>query len=388
MAKHNIRVDDPKTWPASARAYFQRWQQDRQGPPELEQLIRERIRQRDAITFAEFMELALYHPSHGYYRTNPARMALGGDYLTSPETHPAFGFLIGRWLWDAWKRWGAPAGWLVLEAGAGTGRLADQILSAADWYDADFATALRYCILEPDPAAQAAQQATLATHGHRVTWGTGIESMDPASIVGCVLTNELLDALPVHRVLCQKGTLQELWVVEREGVLVEQPGPLSRPEIQEYFRDHGLLPPAGVPVEVNLRALEWMSAAARALRQGCVLTFDYGGTALELYGEPRTGTLRAYCRHALSANPFERIGAQDLTADVDFTALIRAGERAGLVAREYTTQAAFLSGLAWEEWQGDVPVGFPEAARPGALAELVDDEELGGVRVLVQEKAG
>src|SRR5215213_2005594 len=103
MAEHNIRVDDPSTWPASARAFFQAWQRTRQGQAELEQEIHERIRQHGAITFAEFMELALYHPTYGYYRTNSARMAPGGDYLTSPETHPAFGFLISRWLWSAWK---------------------------------------------------------------------------------------------------------------------------------------------------------------------------------------------------------------------------------------------------------------------------------------------
>jgi SAM-dependent MidA family methyltransferase len=389
MAERDICIDDPGTWPASARDYFHRWQRDRQGRPELEDVIRQRIRRHGAITFAEFMALALYDPSHGYYRTNPARMAPGGDYLTSPETHPAFGFLVGRWLWDAWQRMGAPPDWQVLEAGAGTGRLADQILSAAAWFDAAFAAALRYTIVEPDAAARSAQQQLLALHDARVTWAEAIERVPAGSVVGCVLSNELLDALPVHRVVYRDGTLQELWVVEREGVLIEAPGSLSRADLPEYFRRHGFQPPPGVVVEVNLEALEWVRRAARCLERGYLLTFDYGGTAVELYLERRWGTLRAYCRHALSANPFERIGEQDLTADVDFTALIDVGGEAGLVKQELTTQATFLSRLAWEEWRGGTPVGFPDAAtRPGALAELVDTEELGGILVLVQEKTG
>src|SRR5947209_12378747 len=119
MSEQDIRVEDPSTWPASAREYYTRWRRDRIGQPALEELIRERIREAGAITFAEFMELALYHREYGYYRTDPARMSLAGDYLTSPETHPVFGFLLARWLREAWGTAGAPPEWTVLEAGAG-----------------------------------------------------------------------------------------------------------------------------------------------------------------------------------------------------------------------------------------------------------------------------
>jgi SAM-dependent MidA family methyltransferase len=383
-----IRVEDPSTWPASAREYYRRWQRDHFGQPELERLIRERIRAAGGIPFAEFMELALYHPEHGYYRTDPTRMTLVGDYVTSPETHPAFGFLIARWLWRAWTRAGKPAPWTVLEAGAGTGRLAEQILSSAPSLEKAFAAALRYRIVEPDAAARALQERTLARWSRKTSWVGDLDSAALQPIRGCLLSNELFDAMPVHRVVREGRALRELWIVERDGALVEEPRPLSRPELRRYFRRYGFLPPTGRPVEVNLAAPAWIAAAARSLQRGYLLTIDYGGTAEELYRKPgNTGTLRAFYRHVLSTELFQHIGEQDLTADVDFTALIHAGEAAGLVTREYTTQCAFLSRLAWEAWQEGRPVSFPRAsARLRALQELVDLENLGEIRVLVQEK--
>ena len=99
MRPGKIRLEDPDTWPVTAREYFLRWQRDRVGQPELEAIVRARIHDRGRITFAEFMALALYHPLYGYYRSDPTRMTAAGDYLTSPETDSAFGFLIARWLW-------------------------------------------------------------------------------------------------------------------------------------------------------------------------------------------------------------------------------------------------------------------------------------------------
>src|ERR1051326_404750 len=237
MSDRTIRVEDPSTWPASAREYYTRWRRDRIGQPALEELIRQRIRGARAISFAEFMELALYHPAHGYYRTDPARMSLMGDYLTAPETHPAFGFLLARWLRDAWDEAGAPPEWTVLEAGAGTGCLADQILSSAPRFGAAFAAALRYWIVEPDPSARGVQEARLSGHAPRVAWRTRMDAPAPP-LMGCVLSNELLDAMPVHRVVRVGRVLQELWVIEREGELAEEPRALSTPELRRYFRPY------------------------------------------------------------------------------------------------------------------------------------------------------
>jgi SAM-dependent MidA family methyltransferase len=316
-------------------------------------------------------------------------MTAPGDYVTSPETHPAFGFLLARWLYDAWQRIDQPAEWTIVEVGAGTGRLAEQILSAAPCFSGSFGAALRYRIVEPDPKSCTLQAGTLAEHARRVAWTADIESIARAPIAGCVLSNEFLDALPVHRVIRQGRTLRELWVVEREGILTEEPRAASTPELGSYFRVCGFLPPRGVAVEVNLEAPRWIVRAAGCLSQGYVLTLDYGGTAEELYRLTRSGTLRAYHRHSVCDDPFRRIGEQDLTADVDFSALIRAGETAGLVTRELTTQNEFLTRLAWSECTEGYHVRFLDAPRrPQALLELVDFAELGNIRVLVQEKAG
>jgi SAM-dependent MidA family methyltransferase len=387
-----IRIDDPSTWPASAREYYARWQKDHVGCPELDQLVRERIRRADGITFAEFMDLALYHPEYGYYRSNPARMAPGGDYVTSPETHPVFGFLLTSWLRQTWLQAGRPGAWTVLEGGAGTGRLAAQILASAPLLDRDFAAALWYRIAEPSPASSLLQRQSVAEYEDRVTWMPSIDTAGEP-FAGCVLANELLDAFPVHRVIRQGRALRELWVVEREGVLVEEARALSTTLLRDYFRDHGFLPRQGVPVEVNLEAPRWMGRAAGLLSRGFVLILDYGWTARELYRRRRkSGTVRSYHRHTVCSDPFRLIGEQDLTADVDFTAVIRAGEQAGLVTREYTRQCEFLARLAWQAWREQLSVpslpGTQAARRPGAAAELVDPCELGDTRVLVQEKVG
>ena len=165
-------------------------------------------------------------------------------------------------------------------------------------------------------------------------------------IDGCFLSNELVDAFPVHRVVVQGGRLREIYVGERDGGFVDVPGDLSTPEIGEYFRNDGIELREGQEAEVNLRAREWIGNVGRRLRRGFVLTIDYGCLAGELYAPWRSsGTIMCYHRHRASGDPYERVGEQDITAHVNFSQLIRGGEAAGLAFTGLVPQYRFLIGL-------------------------------------------
>jgi len=353
----------------------------------LKEAIVARIRSKEALTFRDFMEAALYHPQHGYYRSRREKMGREGDYLTSPEVSPIFGVLLGRQLREMWQAIDRPRRFDVVEAGAGTGRLAHDILRWARSHAAEFRAALAYTIVEVGDAAAERQRVTLAEEGCDVRWCAEL----PDAIEGCLLSNELLDSFPVHRMNVSEGALLEV-CVGWDGVrFVEELRPPSAPELESYFESLGLLPGEGCSAEVNLAALEWMRRAGRALRSGFLLTLDYGYEAPELYAPWRTGgTLLCFHRHNASADPYSRIGRQDITSHVDFTSLRRAGEEAGLRTLGLVSQSEFLSNVGIAEAMappGEGDVDLEEYyARRRAVSELVDPAALGRIRVLVQAK--
>ncbi len=354
----------------------------------LREAILRRIDERGGVTFRDFMELALYHPEHGYYRTREP-MGRRGDYVTSPETHPLFGALVGRQLREMWETMGRPPRFDIVEYGPGTGLLARDLLHWAANAAAQFAEAVRYTLIETSDSLIERQRRTLAGLGLRdgaVSWADAA----PGAIEGCVLSNEFLDALPVHRVTVLDGRLYEVYVVRKDSGFGEALRPPSTPEIEAYFDRLGLRPGEGSRAEVNLDAVAWMRDVARRLARGFVLTFDYGYPADELYAPWRKqGTLLCFYRHNPSHDPYARIGRQDITASVDFTTLIRVGEEEGLTTLGFTTQARFLTALgigeALERALRQDPAGLEEYyARRRAVTELLDPAGLGRIRVLAQ----
>jgi SAM-dependent MidA family methyltransferase len=353
--------------------------------------IRDRLEREGRITFRDFMEMALYHPQHGYYRSPREKVGRAGDYLTSPEVHPLFGHMVGRQLAEMWEAMGSPARFDVLEMGAGNGLLARDILRWAQRLNPPFIDALTYRIAETSPALVERQRYTLETTGPshgRTTWE---QCPSPGRISGCVLSNELVDSFPVHRVAVEGGELREVYVVRREAGFKEELGPPSTPELAAYFQRLGFLPGEGCRAEVNLAALDWMRQVATALERGFVLTFDYGHEAAELYAPwRREGTLLCFYRHNPSSDPYARIGRQDMTAHVDFTSLVAEGKRHGLEPLGLTTQTRFLAALGI----GDALARTPGAELPleeyysrrRAVTELLDSAGLGRIRVLVQAK--
>jgi SAM-dependent MidA family methyltransferase len=354
----------------------------------LVELIRARIEAEGGITFHDFMELALYHPALGYYATREP-MGRERDFLTSPEVHPVFGAMIGKQIAQFWVQMGRPLTFDIVEQGAGTGLLARDILFWAQRNVPDFADALGYRVVEISESLQLSQHRTLAALGEApVEW---LEDL-PDGIEGCVLSNELIDSFPVHRVMMRDGALLEVFVITNDRGFKEELRPLPDKRIAIYFDDLGLWPGEGCVAEVNLRAVDWMRAVGSKLARGFLLTFDYGYEASELYAPWRKeGTLMCFYRHNPSNEPYARVGRQDMTAHVDFTTLIREGQASRLEVAGFTTQARFLASLGIGTGVDVVARESPEAleefyARRRAVQELIDPAGLGRVRVLAQRK--
>lgn len=344
--------------------------------------LRARMRRDGPMTFRDFMHAALYHPRHGYYSNTTRAMTRGGDYVTSPEVHPVFGALVARQLAEMWDTMGRPPRFDVVEFGAGTGALARDILRAAARETA-FAGALRYRIVEISPALTALQRETLAEH--EVEWLPSA----PERITGSVLSNEFVDAFPVHRVVRQGDELRDVYVgVDDGGAFRDELRSLSDGALRAYFDELGLLPGDGAYAEVNLEAPRWLRDVASRLERGYVLTFDYGYEAPDLYAPwRRDGTLLCFYRQSASSAPYQRVGMQDMTASVDFTMLRRAGEQAGLRTIGMTDQASFLVRLGIGEGVGAAAANMEEYfARRQVMMALIDPARLGRIRVLLQGK--
>jgi SAM-dependent MidA family methyltransferase len=348
-----------------------------------------RIAARGPIPFAEFMEACLYDPVHGYY-SRPERTRFA-DYYTSVDVHPIFGRLLARQLEEMWRLLDRPAHFVVVEPGAGVGRLAAHILDFCEAKLQDFYAALRYAAVERSAARRAAHANAIGKH---IAVGRADSHAEaPAHIgSGCIVSNELFDAMPVHRVICMEGKLQEIFVGAENGKFSEVAAPLSKQCIAEYFSRQGIVLQDGQQAEVSLSACDWIADAAGRLDRGFVLTIDYGYEARTLYSErfPR-GTLLAYRNHRVSENLYAAPGEQDLTAHVNFTALDLWGGDAGLVRAGIAPQSRFLLALGrGNEFADLYDAGQGETDRVRAqmqLSSLLHPEGMGETfQVFIQRK--
>jgi len=184
----------------------------------------------------------------------------------------------------------------------------------------------------------------LAVHVERISWLTPEEfASGNFTFSGCLYSNELIDALPVHRALMTSDGVREIYVTLKDGEFVEEAGEPSTPEIGEYLKRVGVELHPGQMAEVNLNGPEWLTTVSKALRSGFVLTIDYGYPAQEMYSPHRKqGTLLCYYRHQTEENPYIRLGLQDITSHVDFTTLMKCGEGLGLQSVWFGEQYRFL----------------------------------------------
>lgn len=316
--------------------------------PELKNLIFDLIEQQGPLSFARYMDLCLYHPEYGYYTSERTRIGKQGDFFTSSSVHALFGRLIARQLAQFWQLTGAGAFTLV-EQGAGDGYLALDILDTLAEEFPQFYAQLTYRIVEVSANHRQNQQQRLTSHlkAAKVDW-CSFEQLTPFR--GVFISNELVDAFPLHLVTRQDGELREIMVNVEEGQLIEQLSETSDARLEEYFLlcDTPLV--EGNRTEVSLAAMDWMTQVGKLIEQGAILTIDYGYPAAELLAPwRRNGTLLCYHRHQSNENPYQHIGRQDITAHVNFTLLETLGEKVGLQTHYFGEQYRFLLGLGFIE---------------------------------------
>lgn len=359
------------------------------------------------ITFADYMDLALYHPQYGYYATRATQIGAKGDFFTSPHLGADFGELLAEQFVQMWEILQCPKPFTLVEMGAGQGLLAADVLRYLHQHHPQFYACLEYLIIEraaPLVIQQQRQLQPLQATGVRLRW-CSFEDLDSDSIVGCFFSNELVDALPVHQFMIEADQLREIYVTVSgdradDMQFQEVVGEPSTLQLAEYLQMVGLSLPApkypdGYRSEINLAALDWMQTVADRLKQGFVLTIDYGYPSDRYYHPARSeGTLQCYYQHAHHSDPYIHIGRQDITAHVNFTALEQQGDRHGLRTVGFTQQGLFLMALGLGDRIAQVGQSHATDAqaiqaslhRREALHQLINPMGLGNFGVLIQSK--
>lgn len=286
------------------------------------------------LSFARYMELALYAPGLGYYMAGARKLGPEGDFVTAPEISELFGHTLARQVREILSAGGDE----VLEIGAGSGALAASVLAELERLDA---LPSRYLILELSPDLRSRSRDTLAARVpqlmDRVAWLNRL----PPSFRGCVLGNEVLDAMPVHLVCRDGDEILERGVIDTQQGFAwsaRVPGAALQPHV-----DPSLLPVPGYRTEIHLAARGFVRSLAHVLERGVALFIDYGFPRHEYYHPQRTrGTLMCHYRHRAHDDPFFLPGLQDITSHIDFSAIAHAAADEGMAILGYTTQAQFL----------------------------------------------
>ena len=308
---------------------------------ELRDIIIREIREHGPLTFHDYMERALYYPGLGYYNSPGEKIGKGGDFFTSPAYTGLFGEMIGKQIAEMISLCGGNKKFTILEFGAGQGLLCHDILTYL-WNETPYGSRIQYCILEKSSELRRRQQERLPK---QVRWIDDVTELIPFN--GCMLANEVLDNFAVHIVKKEAGTLWELHVDYKEGELVEGWQPASA-QMYNYVEALQVDIPDGCRVEVNLEALLWLERISQVVEKGFIVLVDYGGTSRELYTTARnTGTLLCFHKHQINFDPFRNIGRQDITAQVNFSAIADCAGKYGLQLAGYTSQANFLLALGF-----------------------------------------
>lgn len=356
------------------------------------------------LSFARFMELALYCPVHGYYETQKDSVGQRGDFYTSVSTGELFGellaFQFSQWLEQIKTSSSQPSTLNLIEAGAHDGKLARDILGWLRTNRPQLFEQVEYLILEPSPVRQGWQREALKDFPN-VRWLSGLPEMvgrdsvepKPKNVRGIIFSNELLDAMPVHRYGWDARNKKWFeWGVAVAGekfiwAKIQTPNwdlPSSIRQLPSSLLD---VLPDGYAIETSPAAENWWREAAGMLAHGKLLAIDYGHGAGELFSPARPrGTLRAYHRHHVSDDLLANVGEQDLTAHVNFAAIQSVGEAAGLATESFTPQPQFLTQILGAAMT-DESFGGWNARRTRQFQTLTHPEHLGrAFRVLVQSR--
>ena len=303
--------------------------------------IEQEIRERGPVPFSRYMELCLYDPELGYYSRNAEQFGKAGDFYTSSDVHAVFGRILARQFDEMWRALGSPERIELVELGPGRGLFAQDVLGWSEKRFPDFFHALRYYLIENSAALQGRIKQTLHDHlkSGKATL-TALYPLDQRSDSTVVFANEFFDSLPVET-LGPNGSLR---IAINEGRFVETWAPSSPAEL-EFLDRYSIHPEPKERVEAPLAAQQFMEKIAANLRDGFLIAIDYGYTREEQLAGRHRGTLKAIRQHSVSANPYEAPGEQDITADVNFTALGAAAEKHGMQTQKLVTQSQFLMGI-------------------------------------------
>ena len=317
--------------------------------------IDDRLARVGRITFSEFMRLALYDAREGYYASAREPFGASGDFYTASQVHEVFGALLADEFAAVWQSLERPSDFTIIELGAGRGELACDALAALQEKHADCFSSARYVICEISERLRERQRDRLAEFGSRVVWVNELEELG-APVNGVVFSNEFFDALPVHLVQWRDGRLREIYVERAaDDRLQFCEDELSSVALADYWQRVGAPLEEGQRAEINLEAVQWIKRIAQVLARGRVITIDYGDVAERLYTDERmVGTLRCFYRHTLNDQPLERIGEQDITASVNFTALMEYGRDVGLKTISFARQTDYLIKLGVLERAADL----------------------------------
>jgi SAM-dependent MidA family methyltransferase len=332
----------------------------------LRQKIEREIHERGPIPFLRYMELCLYDPEWGYYSRRREQFGKAGDFYTSSDVHAVFGRLLARQFNEMWQALGSPQQIELLELGPGRGLFAQDALDWSEKKFPDFFRALRYVLIESSPALRQRIKETLRQHIQsgkaELVAHDRPDEMANLNIPRIVFANEFFDALPVE-ILSAKGSLR---IDTRDGRFIEtwaQPSP----EELEFLDRYSVHPEPDERIEAPLAAQQFMEHIAAGIQYGFLLVIDYGYTREEQLAGRHRGTLKALRQHSVSANPYEAPGEQDITADVNFTALAAAAEQQGLQTQKLITQSQFLMGIGEANQFADA---FEECRLPQERAKV------------------
>jgi SAM-dependent MidA family methyltransferase len=330
----------------------------------LRQNIEHEIRESGPIPFSRYMEICLYDPGLGYYSRNAQQFGKAGDFYTSSDVHAVFGRLLARQFDQMWRILDSPPQIRIVELGPGRGLFAQDLLDWSQKKFPDFFRALLYILVEGSPALRQRMKQTLARQIEsgkaelRVLQADYVDKNIPAII----FVNEFFDALPVE-IVSQLGSLR---VDTRDGRFVEVWVPASAKEL-EFLDRYSVHPEPGERVEVPLAAQQMMENLADSLTRGFLVAIDYGYTRDEQLAGRHRGTLKAIRQHSISATPYEAPGEQDITADVNFSALATACEKHGMATQKLITQSQFLLGIGEANQFADA---FEECGLPQERAKV------------------
>jgi len=330
----------------------------------LRQKIEREIQERGPIPFSRYMELCLYDPEFGYYSRNAQQFGKAGDFYTSSDVHAVFGRLLARQFDEMWRALGSPEQIRLVELGPGRGLFAQDVLGWSEKKFPDFFRALHYELVESSQPLRERIQETL---GRYIESGKAelitIDPLDSRLDLNCIVfANEFFDALPVE-ILSADGSLR---IDTHDGPFVETWAP-SSPEELEFLDRYSVHPEKDERVEAPLAAQQTLDRIAASVQRGFLVAIDYGYTRDELLAGRHRGTLKAIRQHSVSANPYEAPGEQDITADVNFTALAAAAEKQGMQTHKLVTQSQFLMGIGEANQFADA---FEECSLPQERAKV------------------